>query len=86
MTAASLDRTLAYVRTGTAALAVAVALFLLLRVPVVATFRAALVALAALELLAFGRQALAREGSWSEWSSVAVKLAVLAIAYLAVSS
>jgi hypothetical protein len=75
----------AAVRTGTAALAVAVALFLLLRIPLIATFRAALIVLAALEVLSFGRRALSRDWSAALWAEIAVKLAVLTVAYLAVS-
>ena len=75
----------AAVRTGTAALAVAVALFLLLRISLIATFRAALIVLAALEVLSFGRRALSRDGGAALWAEIAVKLAVLTVAYLAVS-
>lgn len=85
MTVASLDRALAAVRTATAGLALAVALLLLLRVPLVATFRGALIALAALELLAFGRRALSGGERPAGWIEVGVKLAVLAGAYLALS-
>jgi hypothetical protein len=74
----------AAVRTGTAALAVAVALFLLLHIPLVATFRAALIVLAALEVLSFGRRVLSRDATVALWAEIAVKLAVLVIAYLAV--
>ncbi len=74
------------VRTATAALAVAVALSLLLRVPVVATFRASLLILAALEILAFGRAALSR-ASWRRPAvELVVKLAILGAAYSALSS
>jgi len=80
-----LERLLAAARAGTAALAVAVALFLLFKVPLLATFRAALIALAALELLAFGRRALSAQLRPVAWVEIAVKLAVLAGAYLAVT-
>ncbi|MBI2324489.1 MAG: hypothetical protein HYU87_05970 [Chloroflexi bacterium] len=75
----------AAVRTGVAALAIAVALQLLLRIPLVATFRAALIALAAIEVLAFGQRALSMGVRPLGWIELAVKLAVLAVAYLALS-
>jgi hypothetical protein len=84
MRSSPFDRAVAAVRTGTAALAVAVALFLLLRIPLLATFRVSLVVLAALELLSFGRRALSRDARAALWAEVALKLAVLAVAYLAV--
>lgn len=80
-----MERALAAARTGTAALAIAVALSLLLRIPLIATFRAALIVLAALELLAFGRRALSTAVAPSAWLEIGVKLAVLAAAYLALS-
>ncbi len=80
MTVASLDRVLAAVRTATAGLALAVALLLLLHVPLVA-----LLALAALELLSFGRRTLSSAVPWAEWVALGVKLAVLGLAYVALS-
>lgn len=85
MSAESLDRALARVRAATAGLALAAALFLLLHVPLLATFRGALVALAALEVLAFGRRALAASVPPAAWIEPAVKIAVLVLAYVAVS-
>jgi hypothetical protein len=82
----SVDRAVAVARTGIAALAVAVALQLLLRIPLLSTFRAALVVLAALELLAFGRHALSGATNAAAYVEIVVKLAVLLVAYLAVSS
>lgn len=78
-----IDRVLGPVRTGTAALAVAVGLALLLKVPLVATFRAAILVLAALEVLAVGRRALSAEGGIRVWVELIVKLAVLGTAYVA---
>lgn len=85
MSAAALERALATARTGIAALAVAVALLLLLRVPLIATFRGALVVLAALEILAFGWVLLERGARVRDWWTIAAKIAVLAGAYLALS-
>lgn len=82
-----IERLVSAARTGTAALAVGVALFLLLRVSLVATFRAALIVLAALEVLSFGWRALSIEARpAAAWIEIAVKLAVLAAAYVAVGS
>jgi hypothetical protein len=80
--ALTFDRAVAVARTGVAALALAVALLLLFKVPLIATFRAGLIVLAALELLAFGRRALSRDAHLSLWVEIALKLAVLAAAYL----
>jgi hypothetical protein len=82
----SLDRALASVRAGVGALALAVALLLLFRLPLIATFRAALIVLAALEVLAFGRRALSAGASVTLWIELAVKLAVLATAYAVLGS
>ena len=84
MTAASVERVTAAVRTATAGIAVAVALFLLFRVPLVASFRYALIVLAALEVLLAGRRVLAGRAWLNEAIAVVVKILVLAIAYLAV--
>ncbi len=78
-----IDRVLTPVRTGTAALALAVALALLVRIPLIATFRGALIVLAALEVLSFGWRALSGGARPRAWVEVIVKLAVLAVAYLA---
>ena len=84
MTAAAFERAVGMVRTATAGIAVAVSLFLLFRVPLVASFRSGVIALAALEVLLAGRRALAG-GPWlTESVALAVKVAVLAVAYLAV--
>jgi len=83
--AAALDRAVAAARTGTAGLALGVALLLLLRIPLIATFRGALIALAALELLAFARRGLSAEVPLRAWLEIAIKLAVLAIAYVALA-
>lgn len=62
------------------------ALLLLLRVPLVPTFRAALVLLAALEVLAYGRRELSGVTGARERLEIAVKLALLAAAYVALSA
>lgn len=82
MTAARIDRALAAGRAATAGLAVAVALFLLFHVALVATFRAALVALAALEVMSFGWAALSRGADAPAWAVMGAKLAILGTAYL----
>lgn len=82
----AVDRGLTSVRTAVAGLAVAVALLLLFRVPLVATFRAGLIVLAALEVLSFGRRALSSEVRARALVEVAVKLAILAAAYVMLSS
>ncbi len=81
-----IDRVLVPVRTGTAALAIAVALALLAKVPLIATFRAALVVLAALEVLSFGRRALSSDARLATWIEIVAKLAVLTAAYVALGS
>ena len=78
-----IERVLVPVRTGTAALAIAVALALLVKIPLIATFRAALIVLAALEVLSFGWRALSIGAPLRAWVEVLVKLVVLAVAYLA---
>jgi hypothetical protein len=80
----TIERVLAPVRTGTAALAIAVGLALLVKIPLIATFRAAIVALAALEVLSFGQRALSANAGVGVWIELLVKLAVLVVAYLAV--
>ncbi len=82
MTAATFDRAVAAVRTATAGMAVAVALLLAGLVPLIATFRAALIVLAALEILSFGRRALAGRRWVTEAAALALKLAILAAAYI----
>ena len=84
MPAIAIERALGYVRIGVGGLAVAVGLFLLFRLSLIASFRAALIVLAALEVLAFGRRALSRDTRWGPWGELAFKLAVLAVAYVAV--
>lgn len=82
---ATIDRAVATVRMGIAALAIAVALQLLFRISLVATFRAGLIVLAALEILQFGWRALSGGSSARLWAEVTMKLAVLAVAYVALS-
>lgn len=86
MRATAFDRAVAAVRTATAGLAVGVALLLLLRIPLLATFRGALLVLAALEVLAFGRAALSASASLRLWVELTLKLAILAAAYLALGT
>jgi hypothetical protein len=81
----SLDRVLSLVRTGVAGLAIAVALLLLFKVPLISTFRMALIVLAALELLVDGRRALG-PGGIRAGLELALKLAVLATAYVVLGS
>ncbi len=86
MTPAALDRAVGAVRTATAGIAVALALFLLMRVSLVASFRLALLVLAALEILAAGRHMLSG-GPWKrEAVETAVKVAILAGAYVALGA
>lgn len=82
----TIDRVVGALRIGVAALAVAVGLLLALRIPLIATFRAGLVVLAAFELLAFGRRALSLDARPIMWAEIAVKLAVLGAAYVALGS
>jgi hypothetical protein len=83
VTATTFDRAVDTVRTGVAGIAVAAALFLLLRVPLLASFRAAILVLAALEVLASGRRMLSG-GPWArELTTLGVKAAILVAAYLA---
>jgi hypothetical protein len=70
-------------RTAVAGMAVAVALLLLFRIPLIASFRGALIALAAIELLSFGAAAVSRNIGMRDVLSVAMKLLVLAAAYMA---
>ncbi len=67
-------------------MAVAVALLLLFRVSLVASFRAALVVLAAVEVLGVGAAFVSRRAGWRDLAGVAMKLAVLGGAYLALAS
>lgn len=78
----TMDRAVDAIRVGTAALAIAVALLLTLKIPLIATFRAGLILLAAFEVLAFGRRALSSDTGPLVWAEIAVKLAVLVTAYL----
>lgn len=73
------------VRTAVAGVAIAVGLLLLFRIPLVASFRAALIGLAAIELLSFGAAAASRGIGIRDVLAIAMKLLVLAGAYLALS-
>ena len=64
-------------------MAVAVALLLLFRIPLVASFRAALIALAAIELFSFGAAAVSRSVGVRDVLAIGMKLLILAAAYLA---
>lgn len=81
-----LGRAVAAGRIAIAALSVAVALQLLFKISLIATFRAGLIALAALEVLHFGWRALSQGSSVVLWTEILIKLAVLAVAYAALSS
>ncbi len=81
-----MDRAVATMRIAVAALAFAVAVLLALKVPLLATFRAGLIVLAALEVLAFGRRVLSSDAGPMPWAEIALKLAVLAGAYLVLAS
>lgn len=83
---ARLERVARPLRTAVAGMAVAVALLLLLRIPLLASFRAALVVLAAVEVVGFGAAAVSRRITPVDVATVLVKLAVLGAAYLALSS
>jgi hypothetical protein len=67
-------------------MAVAVGLLLLFRIPLIASFRASLVVLAAVEILGFGAAFTSRRVGALELAATVLKLAVLAGAYLALSS
>lgn len=82
----TVERVLSVVRTGTAALALALALLLLLRIPLLATFKAALIVLAALEVLAFGRRVLSADARAIAWVEIVVKVTVLGAAYVVLGS
>ena len=83
MTSAAFDRWVDAVRTAVAGIAVAAGLFVLLRVPVIASFRYALILLAALEVLSSGRRMLGG-GPWvREAITLAIKIAILAGGYVA---
>ena len=71
------------VRTAVAGVAVAVAFLLLFRVPLIASFRAALIALAAIELLSFGAAAASRNVGARDVFAIGMKLLILGAAYLA---
>jgi hypothetical protein len=73
------------VRTAVAGVAIAVALLLLFRIPLVASFRAALIALAAIELFSFGAAAVSRSVGVRDVLEIGVKLLILAAAYLALA-
>lgn len=74
------------IRTAVAGMALAVGLLLLFRVPLITTFRIAVIALAAVELLEFGAAAVSRPVGPRDVLVVGVKLIVLGAAYLALSS
>jgi hypothetical protein len=80
-----LETLAAPVRTAVAGVAVAVALLLLFRIPLIASFRAALIGLAAIELLSFGAAAVSRNIGVRDALAIAMKLLVLAAAYLALA-
>jgi hypothetical protein len=83
VSSAAFDRAVDAVRTAVAGIAVAVGLFVLLHVPLIASFRYAIIVLAALEVLSSGRRMLGG-GPWvREAISLAVKVAILAAAYVA---
>lgn len=85
--AETVDRVIGALRIGVAALAVAVALLIGLKVPLIATFRSGLVLLAAFEVLSFGRCALSSEGARPiAWAEIVLKLAVLATAYVVLAT
>ncbi len=71
------------VRTAVAGVAIAVALLLLFRIPLIASFRASLIALAAIELFSFGAAAVSRSIGVRDVLEIGVKLLILAAAYLA---
>lgn len=79
-----IERVAAPIRHGVAALALAVGVALLFKVQLLATFRAALIVLAAVEVLSFGQRALSARASPILWLEIVVKLAVLGGAYIAV--
>jgi uncharacterized membrane protein len=73
------------IRTAVAGIALAVGLFLLFRIPLVASFRTAVLALAALELLSFGAAVVSRGAGVRDAITIVIKLAILGGAYLALS-
>jgi hypothetical protein len=72
-------------RTAIAGVAIVVALLLLFRIPLIASFRAGLIALAAIELLSFGAAAVSRNIGVRDVLEVGVKLLILAAAYVALA-
>jgi hypothetical protein len=70
-------------RTAVGGVAVAVALLLLFRIPLIPSFRAALIALAAVELFSFGAAAVSRSIGTRDVLAIGMKLLILAAAYLA---
>lgn len=66
-------------------MAIAVGLLLLFRIPLVASFRAGLIGLAAIELFSFGAAAVSRSIGVRDVLAIAMKLLVLAGAYFALS-
>lgn len=86
MYAVRVERAVSAIRIATAGLAIAVALLLALKIPLIATFRAALIVLAASEVLAFGRKALSSDARRVAWAEIALKLIVLGAAYVALAA
>lgn len=70
-------------RTAVAGVAIAVSLLLLFRIPVIASFRAALIALATIELFSFGAAAVSRSIGVRDVLAIGMKLSILGAAYLA---
>lgn len=80
-----IERLATYARHAVAGMGIAVALFLLLRISLISTFRVALLMLAAIEIVAFSRPLVRGEATWRSWLEIAVKLAVLGGGYLALA-
>lgn len=85
MTEDRVQRVATYARHAVAGMAIALALFLLLRISLIATFRVALLVLAAIEVVAFSVPLVRGEASWRSWLEIAIKLAVLGGGYLALA-
>lgn len=73
------------VRTAVAGMAIAVGLLLLFRISLVASFRSALLLLAAVEILAFGAAVVSRGIDLRDVIGAAAKLLILGAAYIALS-
>lgn len=85
MTEDRVQRVATYARHAVAGMAIAVGLFLLLRISLISTFRVALLVLAAIEVVAFSVPLVRGEASWRSWLEIAIKLAVLGGGYLALA-